>query len=604
MQQLLLKIPLIYCCLCSLSGLWAQSIGLPLGNDAYHILDRMEILTGVENPIHSSIKYFSREDVTNYTKKVEGELTSISILDKADIRYIYLDNNDWVEKKEDLVELEQPKLNSERTYIDSTKTFYVIDGEHYQDNEIEENKYVESDQPFLKYFYKTPANFFEINKKSFYLKANPIINFKIFKDIEDENLNFINQRGIELRGGIDRKVYFYSNILESQARFPSYVSERIERDLAVPGAGFYKDYKSSIFEIENAYDFLNSQAYIGANLTKHIGVQFGYGQNFIGNGYRSFFLSDYANNYLYLKFNTRVWKFHYQNIFAELSIFGNRDESYDLLIPKKYMSAHYLSFKPTKNLSLGFFEATVFARENHFEFQYLNPVILYRTAEQALGSEDNILIGFDAKWNIKNSVQLYGQVMLDEFKFKELFLERNGWWANKFAVQAGLKYINVLGIDHLDLQLEYNLARPYTFSHKDSTANYSHYNQPLAHPLGANFREVVGKLRYQPLEKMVLDGRFISIQTGENGDSTNWGANILLPNTNFEQEYGNTIGQGIAANILLIGMDISYQIRHNLFLELNYLYRKKDSEDNSLDLSTHYFGGGFRFNISKRRNDF
>ena len=36
-------------------------------------------------------------------------------------------------------------------------------------------------------------------------------------------------------------------------------------------------------------------------------------------GIRSVFLSDYANEYLFLKLNARVWKFHYQSLFAELN---------------------------------------------------------------------------------------------------------------------------------------------------------------------------------------------------------------------------------------------------------------------------------------------
>jgi hypothetical protein len=60
------------------------------------------------------------------------------------------------------------------------------------------------------------------------------------------------------------------------------------------------------------------------------------------------------------------------------------------------------------------------------------------------------------------------------------------------GLQLGAKYINALGIKNLDLQLEYNRVRPFTYSHRDSVANYTHYNQPMAHPLGANFSETIG----------------------------------------------------------------------------------------------------------------
>jgi hypothetical protein len=99
---------------------------------------------------------------------------------------------------------------------------------------------------------------------------------------------------------------------------------------------------------------------------------------------------------------------------------GARDDVGDVLIPKKYFAAHYLSFAINKNWHAGFFETVVFSRRNQFEFQYLNPVILYRTVEGALGSPDNVLIGFNVSGNLFKKVQLYGQLLLDEFYSKNL----------------------------------------------------------------------------------------------------------------------------------------------------------------------------------------
>ena len=67
--------------------------------------------------------------------------------------------------------------------------------------------------------------------------------------------------------------------------------------------------------------------------------------------------------------------------------------------------------------------------------------------------------------------------------------------------------IDAFGIDHLDLQAEMNIIRPFTYTHRDSVRSYAHANQPLAHPLGANLREVVLKLRYQPIHKLVFDSQ-------------------------------------------------------------------------------------------------
>lgn len=43
-------------------------------------------------------------------------------------------------------------------------------------------------------------------------------------------------------------------------------------------------------------------------------------------------------------------------------------------------------------------------------------------------------------------------------------------------------------VKRLNYLAEFNTARPYTYAHFDRLSNYSNYNQPLAHPFGANFR--------------------------------------------------------------------------------------------------------------------
>lgn len=574
----------------------AQGSNLPLDNYSYHILDRIEIKTGIPAPYHSSLKYYTRGAVANYAIQVDTSLVRITGKDRLDLYYLFKENNEWLGQATSPTTLAGPRSKAGNPPVLSQIEASLADS----------NRYILSRKPFLKHFYNTPANFFELNENYFHLRFNPILNFKIGGDPdEDQNLIY-NLRGAELRAGIDDRIYLYFSILETQASFQDYVNQRIERDRAIPGNGFFKDYEDSFFNINQGYDFLNGQGYLAFNISPHVGLQFGYGRNFIGNGYRSVLLSDFSNNYLYLKLNWKVWRFHYQNIFAELSLQANEDTPEGEFIPKKYMAAHHFSFDILPNLNFGIFETVIFSRPNNFEFQYLNPVILYRTVEQSLGSADNVLLGFDARWNFAGKFQLYGQFILDEFKFNELITNNQGWWGNKYAYQLGWKYIDVLGVDHLDLQVELNGARPYTFTHRDSlgTANYTHYNQPLAHPLGANFREVVFKARYQPIKKLYLDARLILASFGEDSDTTNWGGNILLSDRTREQQYNNETTQGIMAQTTILGLDVSYQLRHNFFIDLHFFYREKDSEDDLLDDSSTYVGGGFRLNIGNYRADY
>jgi hypothetical protein len=545
----------------------AQSSGIPLHSPSYHILDRLDISSGVNSPIHPELKFFPRQDAADYALAVDTTSTRLTWRDYADLQYIFDDNNDC---------------------IADTIGFCR-----------------RNDKGLFKVFYKTPANLFEVNVKDFNMRVNPMFNFYLGQQKDDPELTFMNQRGLEVRGSVDGKVFFYTNIVESQARFPDYVTERIKEYKAIPYAGNYKTYSPRVLDVTNAYDFNQATAYISFKATKHIGVQLGHGKHFIGNGYRSVFMSDFSNYAFYLKLNTRVWRFHYQNLFLELSPIGANDLSNNTRIPKKYIAAHYLNYRITPKLSVGLFEGTVFNRSEQFELQYLNPIILYRTVEAMIGSPDNVLLGFDARWNFLHHFQVYSQFILDEFLFSALVNpEEKGWWGNKYSWQIGTKYVNAFGVDHLDLQLEYNMVRPYTYSHADSLNAYTHYNQPLAHPLLSNFKEVICIARYQPIPRLSLSARYIHSNLGENTLTENWGANPLLSYENRVRDYGNFTGQGVAAALDIFGLDVSWMIYHNLYADFKLLLRNKDSADNARDLKTNLIGFGLRMNIWNENLDF
>lgn len=593
--MILMKHFLLSLCLCTFSYyLCSQSSTLPLGSRSYHILDRLEITTGVEPSYHSTLKPYTRRQVTAYASKVDTSPVALGLSNRYDLFYIFRDNNEWLAAAPFPTRISGPRepISDQRGLTQMEASY---DNAHY----------TLSRKPILKYFYKTPANLFEVNDKYFHLRVNPLFHFSLGNAQNDTQPIFLNRRGVAVRGGVDDRIYFSFNILETQARFPNYVNSYFDKFQAIPGQGFVKNYRSVVFDIEQGYDFLNGQGYVGFNFTPHVGLQFGYGRNFIGDGYRSLLLSDFANNYLYLKLNWQIGRFHYQNLFTELTQGTPRSNPGDRLLPKKYMAAHFLSYNLSPSLNVGLFEAVVFNRPDRFEFHYLLPVMFYRTLEQGLGSPDNVMIGITSKWNLLRRFQLYGQIMFDEFKFDELILDNQGWWANKVGVQLGLKYINALGIDHLDAQIEFNQAYPFTYTHGDALANYVHYNQNLAHPLGANFREWVLLLRHQFLKRFEWEARLITANYGEDEDDSNVGSNLLLAsNTRTTNEYGNEIGQGISTRTVLFGLDVSYRLSHNIYLDLNYFYRNKNSASNLLDLRTQYLGGGIRINLDRMRMDF
>lgn len=570
----------------------AQSPYILRGDQANHTYDRMELLRTGDTTLVNGINNYDRKITTTYFKNV-WENTALSEKDRFDLLHVFADNYEFLDQRKSVDTIQTNGL---------WKSEYVAS---IPKNQPAKESFIQA--PLLKYFYKTPSNFLQLETPSFSIYVNPIVQLSYINEVNNNNTIFQNTRGLEVRGYIDKKVYFYTQLLENQRSYLSFVDARIQKFGALPGQGHWKDYNSTVIGNLIGYDYFNARAYVGFNAVKSINVEFGHGNHFIGNGFRSLLLSDFSHNYLYFKLNTRIWKFQYQNIFAELAPTSTKLNPGDNLLPKKFTAIHYLAFKPTTKFEIGIFETVVFARQNHFEFQYLNPVILYRAVEHFLDSPDNVILGLNLKWNPIKHISLYGQFVMDEFKLSEV-KKQSGWWANKFGAQIGLKYVNALGIDHLDLQIEYNAVRPYTYAHRDtlsslgySVANYSHSNQPLAHPLGANFRELLFIARYKPINRLYIHTKALFTTYGEDRPGENWGGNILLPLETIEQQFGNVIGQGVKTEVMAFNVDISYEVFHNYFLDFQGMWRQTKTTQT---VDQHYIGGGLRINLANITYDY
>ncbi len=457
-------------------------------------------------------------------------------------------------------------------------------------------------------FYKDPNHLYSISTKDFSLGLNVYFDLRFGRDLSTDQNIFLNKRGIELFGSLDNKLYFYSAYEENQSNFLEYRLPLIDNYGAIRSRGNYKPYTSSILDGVEGFDYGFATAYLGYKLSKHARLELGHSRHFIGNGIRSLLLSDETNNYFNVRLEAKFWKVHYQSIFAELSSISARFNRGNQLLPKKYMVNHYLSVKPFKNMEVGIFEAIVFSRENQFELQYLNPVIFYRTLEHQLDSPDNVLLGVNGKWNLFKHVSLYGQFLLDEFRFNQFF-SGEGWWGNKFALQLGLKYYDVLGLANLDMQIEYNRVRPFTYTHWQqlegfeelTVSNYSHFNQSLAHPLGANFTEFIFQVRYRPTPRLSTALRYVSANQGRTLEF-NAGEDVLLDNGTRSSDFGQNQNQGLLTSINILRLQFSYELTRKLYWDVELLMRNESNTET--DLSSQYIGTGLRYNISQTTVDY
>ncbi len=558
-----MRVPVLMLFLIGCIQAFGQSNYVPLNNSYYSTVERYEVLNGkFSDQFFTTVKPYTRKAVAEFVDTLSVDSTSLKRISRVDrFNFTYLANDNW--------EWSSSAQNDTR-------------------------------KPIFKIFYKKKSDFFHVNTKDFDLHVNPVL-YVAGGYEKDYGAVTMNTRGIELRGMIDKKVGFYTFFTDNQGLLPSYVNEYRNAFGVVPGEGYNKNFKT------NGVDFISARGYINFNATKHIAIQFGHDKNFIGNGYRTLILSDNSSGYTFLKLNTKIWKLNYTNLFTEMTAYPR---SYDTLFAKKYVNYHHLSINVFKNLNIGVFEAVALRGRNkdstkhgQLEIGYLNPIIFYRSIEQHVGSFDNALMGLDFKWNFLRHFSMYGQLILDELVLKEV-TSGNGWWANKQALQGGLKYIDAFGLKNLDLQGEINFVRPYVYAHYNNFTNFANYNQPLAHPLGANFVELIGIARYQPLPRLNVTAKVFYTKMGVDTAGVNWGGNILKNYAQFEQVYGNKTGQGIASNLMITTLNLSYMALHNVFIDGYVTLRRFDSMLDTLDRNTVLGGLSLRWYIPQRLQEF
>lgn len=519
----------------------------------YHLTDRYEILSdSMTTDFFTGIKPYRRDYVAAFASK----LSVSQKVDSFNQNYLLLDNIIFA--------------NNSKQY---------------------------SQKSILRHFYPNQRALFYVNEDRFKLVMNPVLGFASGKDTHDSTSLYRNSRGFELFGNLGQKVGFYSYALENQTRFPSFLSEKYESNGTVTGATQAKDYTNG------AKDFFNVAGHITASPIQEITVQFGHDKNFIGNGYRSLILADQAAPNTFLKINTKVWKINYMNLYSIHT--DNQGFIADSVTQRKFSALHHLSINLSKNITFGLFENIIFDRQDpresgKFEIDYLNPLIFYRALEQGLNSTDNSILGADIKWNFLTKFSFYGQLIFDEFRKKE-FLASNHAWVNKWGYQAGLKYINVANISNLDMQVEVNQVRPFVYQHLVRSQNWIHYNQSLAHPLGANFRELIVVLRYQPISRLNLNATYSHSKQGLDSSktSTNFGGDVTRSYIIPPDGPVVPMFQGVVNQISAISLNASYMLWHNLFLDAGVFSRTQTNSMLPIKQSTIY-RLGLRLNLAQQ----
>jgi hypothetical protein len=401
---------------------------------------------------------------------------------------------------------------------------------------------------------KTKNSQFSINPEVL-LAAN-------FESESGENY-FAYGGGAQFRFDLNKKLSVRTRIIGFQQDATATDSVRGVNNL-LPGV-YQSNYASGLV---STFDI---RARVAFEPSKYFHFEAGLDNNFVGDGYHSIIMGNDVSPYPFAMISTSFWKLDYNVQYHFLKDVAYPDFSEQ---QNKYMTTHQLNFRATPKLHFYVWEAVVWKQEDSvvqrgYDMSYLNPIIFFRPVEFQLGSPspDNVLIGFGFRYQPLKWLRFYGQGLLDEFYLKEIKAQ-NGWWANKFAFQLGFESKFSLKEHHFSLLGEFNMARPFTYSHISSMQNYGHRLHSLAHPLGANFGELLFSGSWKT-QGFGIDFTVAAISVGTDSDATNQGQNIYRSYTDRVSEYGHNWLQGDLQKNITTDLRANYVINKAFDLKLS-----------------------------------
>jgi hypothetical protein len=395
-----------------------------------------------------------------------------------------------------------------------------------------------------------------------------------------------NTRGYELSGNVGSKFYFQTDFYENQASFPGYVDSLIRKTGVIPFQNSFKNLRSK------GFDFSYSSARLIYTPNKYLLFNLGYGTNFIGDGYRSLLLSDYNTSYPYFRTSLNLGRVQYSFMWSQY-IADDSSHSYAEGYPRKWGQTYLLDWHVAKNFNIGVFDAVVSSIEdaNHerdFGITHFSPIIFLHSSNAPSGLKNNDVYGLNLKYTIIPTVDAYAQYMLDN--------TGSAGWEKRYGYQIGLRIGNLFKINGLNAQGEFNTVRPYSYASDTITTVYAHNGEPLAHPLGANFKEVLGVADYTYQRWWFRLEAFTAHYGVDAYDSLNYGHNIFKPLSTHSREDAIT-DQGLLTKLYYGDARIAYIFNRktNLRIETGAVYRSEKNNEHTYTDIYIYFGVRFTF---------
>ncbi|MBM3216819.1 capsule assembly Wzi family protein [Candidatus Poribacteria bacterium] len=167
------------------------------------------------------------------------------------------------------------------------------------------------------------------------------------------------------------------------------------------------------------------------------------------------------------------------------------DDGANRYLARRYFAAHRVRWMPSPRLQVGVMDAVLYGGDGRQpEWYYLNPLLPFYASQFNASTEsnpdfldDNAMIGFDARWVPRSGWALYGEALIDDFRYDPESDDPN-------ALAGAIGFHHAGWRERGEFRAEYARIGRYTYTHLVQEQQYTHFGSAIGHSLGNDADEL------------------------------------------------------------------------------------------------------------------
>lgn len=187
---------------------------------------------------------------------------------------------------------------------------------------------------------------------------------------------------------------------------------------------------------------------------------------------------------LHLQLRTRYAQFSYFS--AQLDRFAAQENLNNSGQINRYLSAGRVDFAFFgRTLQVGLSQAALYGRSGGFDWNYLNPFLVFHGEVLNSGGTANSFASIDFSYFPSPGTEFYGELLIDDFQIEKssvIDLE-----PDEYGLLFGARFADPFGSRGLTTGIEYTKVKNRTYNSPEFYEKFLHRNRPIGHFLGNDF---------------------------------------------------------------------------------------------------------------------